>query len=164
MHSEVPDKDTYQIILSSRGNNVTNLGALNGVGVPANITTLKYSCNWPAMLPIDKYTKYSCSFVFKSESYAGLLASNGFVNVDIGRTQIFDGTTQSFNLGIIYPVYLNVTAGSQASFNNSTNNDNNPVIVYPTQNIVTVTLNTLAGVAMAQMPNYVLILNLSPCI
>ena len=116
MHSEVHDKETFQIILSSRGNNVTNLGALNA-GIPANINTLKYYCNWPAMLPIEKYTKYSCSFVFKSENYAGILTNNGFVNVDIGRTQIFDGTTQSSNLGIIYPVALNVTAGSQCGRN-----------------------------------------------
>jgi hypothetical protein len=163
MHSKVHDKETFQIILSSRGNNVTNLGALNA-GIPENINTLKYYCNWPAMLPIEKYTKYSCSFVFKSENYAGILTNNGFVNVDVGRTQIFDGTTQSFNLGIIYPVALNVTAGSQSSFYNSTNNDNNSVIIYPTQNIVTVTLNTFAGAAMANLPNYCLILNLSPCI
>ena len=155
MHSEVPDKETFQIILCSRGSNV-----INGTN---NLNVMKYYCNWPAIIS-DKYKKYSCSFVFKSETYAGLLASNGYVNVDIGRTQIFDGTTQSSNLGIIYPVYLNVTAGSQSSFYNSTNNDNNPVIVYPTQNIVTVTLNTFAGAAMDHMPNYCLILNLSPCI
>ena len=158
----VSDKETFQIILCSRGNNVTNLGALN-FGIPANINKLKYYCNWSAMLPIDKYSKYSCSFVFKSESYTGLLASTGYVNVDIGRTQIFDGTTQSSNLGIIYPVYLNTVAGSQSSYYNSTNSDNNSVIVYPTQNIVTVTLNTFAGAAMDHMTNYCLILNLTPC-
>ena len=64
MHSEVYNKETFQIILSSRGNNVTNLGALNA-GIPANINKLQYYCNWPAMLPIEKYTKYSCSFVLK---------------------------------------------------------------------------------------------------
>ncbi len=159
MHSKVHDKETFQIILSSR----TNLGALNA-GIPANINTLKYYCYWPAMLPIEKYTSYLCSFVFKSQDYAGILPNNGFVNVDVGRTQIFDGTTQSFNLGIIYPAALNVTAGSQSSFYNSTNNDNNSVIIYPTQNIVMVTLNTFAGAAMENMPNYCLILNSSPCI
>jgi len=159
----VPDKETFQIIFSSRGSNVTNLGVLNN-GIPANINSLKYYCNWPAMLPVEKYTKYSCSFVFKSENYIGLMTSNGFVNVDVGRTQIFDGTTQSFNLGMICPIYLNTNAGVQLSFYNSTNSDNNPVIIYPTQNIVTVTLSTFANGAMNNMQNYCLILNLSPCI
>ena len=83
--------------------------------------------------------------------------------MSIGRTQIFDGTTQSSNLGIIYPVYLNVIGGAQSSYYNSTNNDNNPVILYPHQNSVTITLNTFAGAVMQNMPNYVLILNLIPC-
>ena len=77
-----------------------------------DLNVINYYVNWPVVLPMDKYIKYSCSFVFKSENYAGVLANNGFVNVNIGRTQIFDGTTQSSNLGIIYPVILNVTAGS----------------------------------------------------
>ena len=83
--------------------------------------------------------------------------------MSIGRTQIFDGTTQSSNLGILYPVILNPTPGAQSRFYNSTNSGNNAVILYPNQNSVTITLNTLAGVAMANMLNYVLILNLTPC-
>ena len=150
-----PNKDTYQIIFNSR----------NGTpNVAGNYTSINYYCNWASMIPLDKCTKYECSFVFKSENYVGLLAQNGFINMIIGKTQIYDGTTQSNNLGMIYPVYLNVTAGNQLSFYNSTNNDNNPIIIYPNQNIVTVNLNTFAGVLMANtMPQYVLILNLSPC-
>ena len=87
------DKETYQLILCSRNSNVT--------GGVANLNVINYYVNWPVVLPMDKYIKYSCSFVFKSENYAGILANNGFVNVNIGRTQIFDGTTQSSNLGII---------------------------------------------------------------
>ena len=154
--------DTYQIIFNSRGSNVTNLGALVNQ-IPANICSLNYYLNLNAVLPMDKYTKYSCSFIFKSETFVGVLVNNGFVNMSIGRTQIFDGTTQSSNLGIVYPVTLNSTAGSQASFYNSTNNDNNAIVLYPNQNTVTITLNTFAGAVMANMPNYVLILNLIPC-
>ena len=154
------DKDTYQIILCSRTSSNTGI---------ANLNNITYYCNWPAMLPISQYTKYECSFVFKSENYDGpghngLLTNNGLISVDVGRTQIFDGTSQSFNLGMIYPVILNNTAAAQLSFYNSTNNDNNPVILYPTQNMVTVKLNTFAGVAMANMQHYCLILNLTPCI
>ena len=154
------DLDTYQIIFSSRGSNVTNRGA---GGVPANICTLDYYLNLNAVLPMDKYTKYSCSFTFRSESFVGLLTNTGFVNMSIGRTQIFDGTTQSSNLGIVCPVILNPTAGSQSSCYNSTNTDNNAIVLYPNQNSVTITLKTFAGVNLANMPNYVLILNLTPC-
>ena len=64
-------------------------------------------------------------FIFKSETYAGgILTNNGFVNMNIGKTDIFDGTTQSNNLGIIYPVAL----GANSSYYNSTNIDNNPIV------------------------------------
>jgi hypothetical protein len=156
----IPHLDSYQIIFNSRGTNVTNLGA---GAVPANINSLSYYLNLNAILPMDKFTKYSCSFVFKSENLAGVLTTTGFVNMSIGRTQIFDGTTQSSNIGIIYPIVLNTTAGSQASYYNSNSSDNNPVILYPNQNSVTITLNTFAGAAIPNMRNYVLILNLIPC-
>ena len=155
MSNKPNDMETYQVIFCTRNSNVTS-------GV-ANLNVVRFYVNWAAILPIDKYIKYSCSFVFKSENYAGLLTSNGFVNVDIGRTQIYDGTGERANLGMIYPVYLSNVA-PLTSFYNSTNNDNNPVIIYPSQNIVTVTLNTFQNTAMANMPHYSLILNLSPCI
>ena len=157
MSLKISDKETYQVILCSRTSSNTGTTNLNAV---------TYYCNWASMLPIEKYTKYSCSFVFKSEGYVGLLASVGFVNVDIGRTQIYDGTTQSSNLGMIYPIYLNAsaTALAQFSYYNSDNSDNNPVILYPSQNMVKVTLNTFAGGAMDHMPNYSLILNFTPCL
>ena len=43
------------------------------------------------MIPLDKRTKYECSFVFKSENYEGLLAQNGFIKIIIGKTQIYTG-------------------------------------------------------------------------
>jgi hypothetical protein len=140
---------SYSVIFSSRGSNVVSNSNLNAV---------QYYCNWPAMLPIHKYKRYSCVFIFKSETYTGLLTNNGFVNMNIGKTDIFDGTSQSFNLGIIYPVAL----GSTSSFYNSTNNDNNQIVLYPNENMVTIKLNTFAGTAMANMQNYVLILNITP--
>ena len=140
---------SYSVIFSSRGSNVID---------SSNINAISYYCNWPAMLPIHKYKKYSCLFLFKSETYAsGILTDNGFVNMNIGKTDIYDGTSQSNNLGVIYP-----TALGTGSFYNSTNNDNNPIVLYPSQNMVTIKLNTFAGSAMANMPNYVLILNMTP--
>lgn len=154
--------DTYQIIFNSRGSNVTNLGAL-AQGIPANICSLSYYLNLNAVLPMDKHTKYSCSFIFKSEGFVGLLTNSGFVNMTIGRTQIFDGTTQSSNIGIIIPYYLNVTAGAQNSYYGSTTNDNLPFVLYPNQTSVTITLNSFTNVVLDNMRNYVLILNLTPC-
>ena len=90
--------DTYQIIFNSRGSNVTNLGAPLQNGIPPNICSLNYYLNLNAVLPMDKHTKYSCSFIFKSEGFVGLLTNSGFVKMTIGRTQIFDGTTQSSNI------------------------------------------------------------------
>ena len=77
--------------------------------------------------------------------------------MNIGKTDIFDGTTQTYNLGIIYPVIIGAF-----SFYNSTNNDNNPIILYPTQDTITISLKTFAGVAMGYMTPYVLILTLEP--
>lgn len=155
MSIKTDDKETFQLIFCTRYSNVSS-------GV-ANLNVVSFYVNWAAVLPIDKYKKYSCSFVFKSESFNGLLASNGFVNMNIGKTQIYDGTTQCNVLGIIYPVYLS-TVAPITSFYNSTNNDNNPVILYPSQNIVTITLNTFQNTPMANMPHYSLILNLTPCV
>jgi hypothetical protein len=140
---------SYSVIFSSRGSNVVDSSSINAIS---------YYCNWPAMLPVHKYKKYSCEFIFKSETYGGSLTNNGFVNMNIGKTDVFDGTTQSFNLGVIYPVALSATS----SFYNSTSNDNLPMVLYPNQNMVTIKLNTFAGSAMANMQNYVLILNMTP--
>ena len=141
---------SYSVIFSSRGSNVVN---------SSNINAVQYYVNWSAMLPVHKYKKYSCMFIFKSETYtSGILTNNGFVNMNIGKTDIFDGVTQSSNLGIIYPVAL----GTTSSFYNSTNNDNNPIVLYPNENMVTIKLNTFAGTAMANMQNYVIILNMTP--
>jgi len=77
--------------------------------------------------------------------------------MNIGRVNIYDGQQMSTNLGIVYPVIL--VSGSY-SFYCSTNNDNNDFwIDYPVQTQITITLKTFAGVAMANMKHYVLMLN-----
>jgi len=142
---------TYTVIFNSRGSNV-----LTPIATALQRTSITYYVNWANILPTG-CTRYSCNFVFKSESYAGAVSDNGFVNMNIGKTDIFDGTTQTYNLGIIYPVIIGAF-----SFYNSTNNDNNPIILYPNNDTVTITLKTFAGVAMGYMTPYVLILTLEP--
>jgi hypothetical protein len=140
--------ESFQVIFNSRGTNVINRPDNNNV---------VYNVNWGAFLP-RKFKKFHCQFIFKSENYNGNLTNNGFVSMNMGRCNIFDGTNLSYNLGVIYPVVLNATN----SFYNSTNNDNSDFwIDYPINNFVLLKLYQFDGVtAMANMPNYVLILNL----
>jgi hypothetical protein len=140
---------------------------MTAVATAANRVAVTYNVNWDAIIPRDKYNKFKCQFVFKSLNYVGgggngLLVDNGFVNMNLGRVNIYDGLQMSQNLGIVYPVILNTTANAQSSYYNCTNNDNNDFVIdYPNTIAITITLNTFAGVAMANMPHYVLILNLT---
>jgi hypothetical protein len=144
--------EAFQVIFNSQGSNV-----LTPTTTAANRTNITYYVNWTAFLP-KKYKKFHCQFVFKSLNYANNLTDNGFVNMNIGRVNVFDGQQMSTNLGIIYPVVL--IANTQ-SYYSSTNNDNNDFwIDYPINNNVTVTLNTFAGASMSTMPHYVIMLNL----
>jgi hypothetical protein len=140
--------ESFQVIFNSRGANVINAGNLNAV---------QYNVNWGAFLP-RKFKKFHCQFIFKSENYAGVLTNNGFVNLNCGRVNVYDGTSMTYNLGVIYPV----VTSANSSYYNSTNNDNNDFwIDYPTNNMVTITLNQFNNAtAMANMPNYVLMMNM----
>jgi hypothetical protein len=139
--------DNYNVIFCSRNTNNLGVGNLN------NIT---YIVNWVNILPKNKYKKFLCNFVFKSENYAGNLTDNGYVNINFGKVNCFDGISNTNNIGIIYPVSL----VGNSSFYNSTNNDNNPFTCdYPTSNSVVVTLHNLTGANMGNMPHYVLIIN-----
>ncbi len=140
--------ESFQVIFNSRGANVINA---------ANLNAVQYNVNWGAFLP-TKFKKFHCQFIFKSENFAGVLTNNGFVNLNCGRVNVYDGHVMSYNLGIIYPV----VTSANSSYYNSTNNDNNDFwIDYPTNNMVTLTLNQFDNAtAMANMPNYVLMMNL----
>ncbi len=141
--------ESYTVIFSSRGTNN------NGV---ANLNSITYFVNWGAFLP-QQYKKFSVEFIFKSENFVGNLTDNGFVNMNIGRLQVYDGVAMSSNIGIVYPVSL----VGNTSFYNSTNNDNNAFIIdYPNNQNITISLKNFAGANMANMPNYALVLNLVP--
>jgi hypothetical protein len=143
--------ESFSLVLCSRNPNVINNTDRNNVS---------YNVRWGMFLPA-KFKKFHCQFVFKSETYNGTLNNNGFVNINLGKVSVYDGYNMTSNLGIIYPVQSNAT-GTNYSFYCSTNNDNNDFwIDYPTNEQITVTLNTFAGVAMANMPHYTLMLNLT---
>ena len=145
--------ESYLLILNSQGSNVLDNTNRNGV---------LYDVNWSTFLP-KKYKKFHCQFVFKSQTYINATASvdqltnNGFLNLNCGRKNIYDGSQMSNNIGIICPVVLN----PYNSFYSSTNSDNNEFWMdYPTSNQITVNLNTFSGTAMANMPHYCIYLSL----
>lgn len=143
--------EIFQIVFNSQGSNV-----MSPTVTAANRATITYNVNWRAIIP-SKYNKFNCQFVFKSINYNGQLTDNGFLAINTGRMNVFDGLQQSQNLGVVYPVYVT----NALSYYNSTNNDNNNFTMdYPNNNTVTLNLNTFAGVPMANMPHYVVILNL----
>jgi hypothetical protein len=85
------------------------------------------------------------------------LVDNGLININFTKANVFDGVSNTNNIGIIYPASL----VGNSSFYNSTNNDNNDfTIAYPSNQTITINLKNFAGVNMANMPHYCLILNL----
>ena len=156
------ENETYQIVFNSQG---TNLLSPNNTA--AARAAMVYDVNWEAIIPRDKYNKFRCQFVFKSVPYAGvgnngLLQEVGFVNMNLGRVNIYDGLQQSQNLGIIYPVLLIITANAQRSYFTSANSDNNEFVIdYPNNHMINIALNNFNGPILANMPHYVLILNLT---
>ena len=154
--------ETYQIVFNSQGSNILSLNNT----APAR-ASISYDINWEAIIPRGKYNKFRCQFQFKSFLYSGaggngVLEHIGFVNMNLGRLNIYDGAQQSQNIGIIYPVITNTTAAAQRSFYNCHASDNNEFVIdYPNNHIITIGLNNFNGPVMANMPNYVLILSLT---
>jgi hypothetical protein len=125
----------------------------------SNLNAVKFYVNWASILPVSEYKSYECSFVFKSEAYSGILTNIGYVNINIGRTEVYDCTTQTNNIGLINPVAI----GTSNSYYNATSNDNNTVVLYPgTDGNITIKLNNFSGAALANMQHYVLVLNMTP--
>lgn len=139
--------ESFLVLFNSQGTNViTN----------TNRNQVVYEVDWESFLP-RKFKKFHCQFVFKSMNTGTQLTSNGFVNMNLGKMNTSDGNSQTSNLGIIYPSVCN-----NQYFYTSTNNDNNDFwINYPSNRIVTITLNQFDNTtAMANMPHYCLYLSL----
>jgi hypothetical protein len=140
----------YNINLNSRNSNV--------VYASTDLTQVTFYVNWVSCIPLHKYRKYNCSFTFRSEVYAGLISSIGYVNFNAGKSEIYDGLTQSFKLGTIYPVALTSTN----SYYNCTTNDNTSFILYPNENMITLKLNNYSGSPLSNMQHFNLQLSLIP--
>jgi hypothetical protein len=141
--------ESFQVIFNNQSANVINA---------ANINAIQYNVNWGAFLP-TKFKKFNCQFVFKSECFLGDLVHLGFVNLNLGRANNFNGQSMSYNLGVIYPIVL---YNDVSYYSNTTNDINDFWIDYPTNNIVTIILNRFDGVTpLDNMENYVLMLKLT---
>jgi hypothetical protein len=118
--------EKYLLLFNSQGSNVVNNSNLNSVS---------YDVDWSAFLP-TKYKKFKCNFVFKSIVATGLLSLNGLVNMNVGKQNIFDGNSPSYNIGNIIPV-SNAT-GSTLTFLGTAHQ------VTTTVTVISVTSGTLA--------------------
>ena len=157
MSNQKKGEETYQIVFNSQGSNT-----LTPVATALNRTAITYDINWEAIIPKNKYKKFRCQFTFKSTLYAGLNADTGFVNMNLGRVNIYDGSQQSQAIGIIYPVWVNTVAGQNRSFFHCASSDNNEFVIdYPNNHMITIALKTFNENNIVNMPHYVLILNLT---
>jgi hypothetical protein len=141
--------ESYLVLFNSQGANVINNSSVNNVS---------YNVNWGAFLP-KNHKRFTCQMVFKGVNNGSAMTDNCLINMNIGRTNIFDGNSMTQNVGFIYPVALN----SSNYFYSSTNNDNNDFVVnYPSSNVITVNIKTFSGGNPTTMPHYCLYLRLQP--
>ena len=140
--------ESYLVIFNSRSSNAVDA---------TNRNKVIFDVNWETFLP-KTFTSFKCQFTFKSESIAGALSDVGFVGINLGKMNVFDGNAQSNNLGIIYPVIIGTN-----SFYSTTISDNLDFIInYPSQRQVTITLNEFDNTtAILTMPHYCLYLSLN---
>jgi hypothetical protein len=141
--------ETFSVIFSTTNNNVVNAD---------DISNVIYNVNWDTFLP-KKYKKFDATFVFQSTLQAAALQENGFVGMNMGRVNVFDGqqsTTQQ--LGMFYPVLV----GNRYYYATTLNDNSSFRMSYPNENLVTLTLRQFDKTALAEIPaNYVLVLNLT---
>ena len=98
--------ERFLILFNSQGSNVIDNSNLNQV---------LYNVNWGAFLP-KKYKRFHCQFVFKSINYNGaILNANGLVSINLGKVNVFDGNSETKNLGFVYPVLSSSGGGIVAT-------------------------------------------------
>ena len=140
--------EMFQVVFNSAGLNAVDKTDLNNV---------IYNVNWGAFLP-TKYKKFHCKYVFKSQHFTGSYNLIGFVHMNLGKINCFDGLQKSSDIGIIYPVVLNNVAGSLSTYFNSVSDGFS--IDYPQNTNITISLLTFTGTSLANMRDYALILTL----
>jgi hypothetical protein len=138
--------EAFNVIFGSRNSNAVYLNGTQSV---------VYNVNWDAFLP-KRFKTFHCQSIFKNEQTSTVLNSNGYVDINLGRVNTYDGQMISNNLGIIYPA-----AVGTSYFYTSTNNDNNDFTIdYPSNNQITISLVTFAGAELPNTQNYAIYLNM----
>ena len=152
------EQESFIFNINSQGPNVVN---------NANTANVTYDMNWGS-LP-TKYSKFRVTCNFRSYPYlpgggapAGSVLTNvGFININFGKTYVYDGASNIGNVAMIYPVAISTEAGLCASYYCCTTIDNAPFMMdYPQSGIFTVALKTFAGVPLVNTRNYNLQLQL----
>jgi len=98
--------ERFLVLFNSQGSNVMDNSNLNAVS---------YNMNWGAYLP-KKYKRFRCQYVFKSINYNGaILNANGLVSMNLGKCNVYDGNSETKNLGFVYPVLASSGGGIVAT-------------------------------------------------
>ena len=146
------EQESFIFNLNSQGSSVVN---------NANLGNVTYNINWGS-LP-TKYSKFKVTCNFRSNPYlpgnlapvGSVLTDVGFINLNFGKTYVYDGSSNMGNVAMVYPVVTNTVTGANASYYCCSSADNSDFIMdYPQSGLFTVSLKTFAGVAMALMQHY----------
>jgi len=158
--------ERFTVIFNSRGSNVL---FPDTTAADTNLKQVIYNVNWLSILP-TKYKKIQCNFVFKSDKFESAFTDDavidifnhiGFINMNVGRTNIYDGLQMSNNIGSITPVVTIVTGSNDLYYCSTTNDNNDFWIDYPTNNQITITFNKLNNTQLQYMAQYCLYLTLT---
>jgi hypothetical protein len=141
----------YTIFLSSIGKNVVDNSNLNSV---------KFYVNWSSILPLNEYKAYSCNVKFISDYTDTSYSLNlGYLSINLGKTNVFDGVSEVNNLSIITTNFLNSTYFNYISTNLLNDDD---IVIYPNNENITVNLKNDLGYDIPNMENYIITLTLKP--
>ena len=158
--------ERFTVIFNTRGSNVI---FPDTTVADVNLNHVTYNVNWLSILP-TKYKKFQCSFVFKSDKFdpaytemavIDFFNHTGFISMDIGRTNIYDGLQMSNNIGSITPVVETVSGSNDLYYCSTTNDNNDFWIDYPLNNQITITFNKFNSTRLQRMTQYCLYLTLT---
>ena len=174
-------KPTYIIEFNSRGSNALTENEIIVAAVPpgdavainlaavqsANQTSallckMTYNVNWNSFIPLE-YKKFRCSFIFRSDimalTTATYLNENGLISMNILKTNIFNGSELSNNIGMIYPVVA--SANTRTYYNSSAGDNPTFEMLYPTNQQITISIKHFNdNVPLIYLPQYILYLTM----
>ena len=146
------EQETYIVNFNTQGPYVVDA---------ADLANVKFNLTWGS-LP-QKYSKFRVKINFRSNAYlpgaaapaGSVLTDVGFININFGKSYVFDGSQNIGNVAMFYPVVTNTIAAFNSSYYCCTTNDNGDYMIdYPQPGIFSVTLKTFAGVAVNLPQHY----------